>query len=86
MVLLTAVGSLAGAGVAGAAAMSLMVVTVIVLGLREMLSWRADDLRWRTHGFSGDGRCLACGYSLAGIDDRRCPECGRALVPRGDLR
>ncbi len=28
------------------------------------------------------GRCMACGYDLSGLPERRCPECG-AAEPRG---
>ena len=29
-----------------------------------------------------DGFCRGCGYSLAGLDRARCPECGREFDPR----
>ncbi len=28
-----------------------------------------------------DANCLACGYSLRGLADPRCPECGRSFDP-----
>lgn len=35
-------------------------------------------------------RCLRCGYNLAGLPERRCPECGRQFnleefIPKGDF-
>ena len=27
------------------------------------------------------GFCIGCGYSLRGLSDHRCPECGRAFDP-----
>lgn len=31
------------------------------------------------------GLCVGCGYSLTGLAEARCPECGRALAPRCTL-
>ena len=30
--------------------------------------------------------CLRCGYSLTGLTERRCPECGEAFEARGDAK
>jgi hypothetical protein len=43
--------------------------------------WARRALRlWRRRR---GGLCLACGYDLRGLEDRRCPECG--LLPRQPL-
>jgi hypothetical protein len=38
---------------------------------------------WRSGPREVDlGACVRCGYSLYGLDEPRCPECGTAFDPR----
>lgn len=46
-------------------AATLAVLWHVPVGVRRMSRWRA-------------GRCLACGYSIEGLDT--CPECGKPTV------
>jgi hypothetical protein len=32
---------------------------------------------WRKRGMRPAGHCVTCGYSLVGLMDKRCPECGK---------
>ena len=40
---------------------------------------------WRQRGRRKRGECLQCGYSLRGLVEPRCPECGRPFVPLAAL-
>jgi hypothetical protein len=57
---------------------SLIVFTVVVLGVAAAISWRKHLGRvrqWRI-----DNRlCTRCEYDLRGIASRRCPECGEPI-------
>lgn len=33
----------------------------------------------RSRGVCGDPRCRKCGYTLRGLSEPRCPECGEAI-------
>ena len=36
-------------------------------------------LWWKSGRVAAPGHCQRCGYSLAGLGDARCPECGEAV-------
>jgi hypothetical protein len=36
---------------------------------------------WRRRRRRRRGKCIACGYSLRGLPEPRCPECGRPFDP-----
>ncbi len=50
------------------------------LGLKSLRLRIVGSLRRR------NGRCAACGYSLAGINDQRCPECGTERIVSASSR
>ena len=50
-------------------------LVIFANGLR--LAWK--EARVEAARGAGDGTCRECGYSLAGLEDRRCPECGQAI-------
>lgn len=53
-------------------------VLALASGVLEDRTHKRRDAR-RCHG-----RCMNCGYSLTGLPERRCPECGQPFEPRGD--
>lgn len=54
----------------------LLAVLVAIWGYRLWLG-----PRWLAWSRVRKGRCIRCGYLMAGVQDHRCPECGK-FVPR----
>jgi len=55
---------------------TVMLPLVLIAGVRAIIRYR----RPRTPVHPGpEARRCRCGYSLAGLDMPRCPECGRAV-------
>ncbi|MBN8598705.1 MAG: hypothetical protein J0L78_13625 [Planctomycetes bacterium] len=41
--------------------------------------WIRELVRWRR---ARNGRCVHCGYSIAGLSSEKCPECGWEVAVR----
>jgi hypothetical protein len=59
-------------------------VSVSIWLLWLLIALPTAYLWWRDRRFPS-GHCKRCGYSLRGLPEPRCPECGTAFEPAGDL-
>lgn len=58
--------------------------TAFLLFIFIMYKWqRARSIHRRLHFIVVKQQCPACRYSLKGLTEPRCPECGASLVPHG---
>ena len=57
----------------------------VLIGVPIALWAVARELaREQQRGRAREGRCIHCGYSLTGLTELRCPECGQPFEPKGD--